>query len=183
MDNLYVSMNCNFDKERQYLSIDVIPQKQSDNEKIGTGEVYVLAQRWFDWDPYGYLLVADSISGNSSNIVDVAVNDSDFQIDIMESIAIVTEIKIYKEFRNKGYGSDLIRQLKDYLFDVLRVSAILLMAEPIDEELKDAEVEHNREKLINQFYKRNGFLSYQDNFLAITRKGYMIENGKLNPMD
>ncbi|MCA1066124.1 GNAT family N-acetyltransferase (plasmid) [Rossellomorea sp. AcN35-11] len=124
--------------------------------KIGTIKLYIFDEYWDS-----LIVAADGCSSDTSDLVfellDGVENDD---IEDFYRVGIIDRIFIDEEYRNKGIGSFVFKQVNFYLSEVMNSQIITLMAKPIflddHDELLSFKDEKKQQQLVT-WYKSFGY--------------------------
>lgn len=90
-----------------------------------------------------------------------------------DQVAIIEILHVNEKHRKKGAGGLLMKDIQEYLFDVLRLPITLLLAAPFEEKVTYAEIDDYVEFLVS-FYQKFGYTDFLDNFMLCTKKRYQF---------
>ena len=117
------------------------------------------------WENDSYIGVADAIDQEKHDLMVEA--DNFFELENFRRIAVLDKLYIKEDYQNKGYGTELLGSIKEYLMEVLHVEAVLLLAASIKNGATGAEKILLDEK-VKEFYRKNGYTQFTDkNFYIV----------------
>lgn len=130
-------------------SLVLIDMETEEEKSIGYANLYLFNEYMVNsWNELIYN--ADSISGDVLEVVDILSKAKDNE-EIYGLIAVLDNVEIDKEYRGKGYCSELVDNILEYL-QYINVNYIGL----IPARIYDDKIVQNEEKAIN-YYIEKGF--------------------------
>lgn len=126
-----------------------------------------------DYDDIYKLYIYDSENDNLIGYVsfEIVMNDSGFFDDIQEefdnyfdsvlSIIYISEVKIIRKYRYKGYGNIMMNEFLSYCMNMIGITDLILIPDSIDNDLGIPQGYYNQQILV-KFYKKLGFDNLED---------------------
>lgn len=127
--------------------LELVSFDTEERKKIGYANMFIFNEsRANSWDELIY--DADAISGDVLEVIDVLDKAKENE-DIYGLVAVLDHIEIDENFRNKGYSTELIDKILEYL-EYINVNYVGLMPGRIYAD----KVVQNEEKAINYYIQK-----------------------------
>ncbi|MEX3625368.1 GNAT family N-acetyltransferase [Viridibacillus arvi] len=136
-----------------------------DDTTIGSANLYIFNSNWND----DFLDAADSISADLESVIGTAIHKIEYFDNDYYKVAVLDRISVIKAYRQQGFGAQMLEKIQDYVYKVLEMQAIILLAAPIEEDEEGNELEgSNRKEYIQcllKFYEGQGFKPFHENYM------------------